>query len=66
MLISIIGGCQFSTDINKICGYIFIDCVALAKQGDNILGSVRPSVCALMAEPFEESLSVEGVCLCVE
>ena len=49
MLISIVGGCQFSTEINKICGYIFIDRVALAKQGDNILGSVRLSVrqCAL-------------------
>ncbi len=35
---------------------IFIDRVALAKQGDYRIGSVRPSVrpfvCALMAEPF--------------
>ncbi len=36
---------------------IFIDRVALAKQGDNVLGSVRPSVCqfvcALLSEPFD-------------
>ncbi len=44
---------------------IFIDREALAKQGDNALGSVRPSVCpsvrlsvcpfvcALLFEPFE-------------
>ena len=36
---------------------IFIDRVALAKQGDNRIGSVRPSVCvfvdALTAEPFD-------------
>ncbi len=32
---------------------IVIDRVALAKQGDNVLGSVRPSVTALMAEPFD-------------
>ena len=46
---------------------------SLAKQGDNALGSVRPSVrlcvCALTAEPqicgIEESLQVIGVCLCV-
>ena len=36
---------------------IFVDSVALPKQGDNVLGSVRPSVCpsvcALMPEPFD-------------
>ncbi len=36
---------------------IFIDLIALAKKGDNVLGSVRPCVCpfacALMAEPFD-------------
>ncbi len=24
---------------------IFIDQIALAKQGDNVLGSIRPSIC---------------------
>ena len=53
---------------------IFIDRIALAKQGDNRIGSVRPSVClsvcpsvrpsvnALTAEPFYQSMVF---CLCV-
>ncbi len=45
-----------------VCDHIvIIDRVALAKQGDNVLGSVRPSVCvsaclfvrALLFEPFD-------------
>ncbi len=51
--------------VPKDLGHIFIDRIALAKQGDNRIGSVRPSVrlsvCpsvhqsvnALMAEPFD-------------
>ena len=51
---------------NVSCACIFIDRVALAKQVDNALGSVRPSVrlfvCALL---FEPSLPVQSICLCV-
>ena len=32
---------------------IIIDCIALAKQGDNRIASIRPSVNALTAEPFD-------------
>ena len=48
---------------------IFIDRVALAKQGDNVIGSVRPSVCPSVCtlpsatKSKEESSSVEGVCV---
>ncbi len=38
--------------------YLFIDRVAIAKQGDNTLGSIRPSfrssVCALLFQPFKQ------------
>ncbi len=53
---------------------IFIDCLALAKQGDNALGNVLPSVrLSIRRSPLswkeqrrEESFSVWGVCLCVD
>ena len=44
----------------------FIDHVALAKQGDNVLGSVRLSicqfVCTLLSEPFTSPKCL-SVCL---
>ncbi len=46
----------FSRDFSAVTAVI-IDCVALAKQGDNRIGSVRPSVCpfacTLLLEPFD-------------
>ncbi len=38
----------------KIC----IDCIALAKQGDNALGTIRPSV-SLSADMFVQALPAE-------
>ena len=46
-----------NTEYNRICIYMIMDCVALATQGDNTLGSI---VCVLVCQ------SSPSITICTE